>query len=201
VNKAGQIKLIDNEAALQSSWKNCGFDSILVPTTQKHNIVRFSNQFILKLVTAADAPRGFADPQILLDYRCYLLDGKEEIGTDYPPQIRQCLAKISSMSVKEVKEHYGFVEDMVANNLKTRASDMISQGFEYAYKYGEPRNADPKRYRVAPRCCQITLDGQGRFRCGHPWEPKFELPIGDPVTGRDWIKPRPDTGTYQGGAF
>jgi hypothetical protein len=57
-------------------------------------------QFILKLVTAADAPRGFADPQILLDYRCYLLDGKEEIGTDYPPQIRQCLAKISSMSVK-----------------------------------------------------------------------------------------------------
>jgi hypothetical protein len=141
VNKAGQIKLIDNEAALQSSWKNCGFDSILVPTTQKHNIVRFSNQFILKLVTAADAPRGFADPQILLDYRCYLLDGKEEIGTDYPPQIRQCLAKISSMSVKEVKEHYGFVEDMVANNLKTRASDMISQGFEYAYKYGEPRNA------------------------------------------------------------
>ena len=44
VNEAGQIKLIDNEAALQNSWKNCGFDSILVPTTQKHNIVRFSNQ-------------------------------------------------------------------------------------------------------------------------------------------------------------
>ena len=44
VDELGQIKLIDNEAALQNSWKNCGFDSILVPTTQKHNIVRLSNQ-------------------------------------------------------------------------------------------------------------------------------------------------------------
>jgi hypothetical protein len=44
VDEHGQIRLIDNEAALQSTWKNCGFDSILVPTTQKHNIVRLSNQ-------------------------------------------------------------------------------------------------------------------------------------------------------------
>ena len=34
VNEHGQIRLIDNEAALQSNWKNCGFNSILVPTTQ-----------------------------------------------------------------------------------------------------------------------------------------------------------------------
>lgn len=31
----GNIKLIDNESCLQHMWKNCGFDSILVPTTQK----------------------------------------------------------------------------------------------------------------------------------------------------------------------
>ena len=32
---------------------------------------------------------------------------------------------------------------------------MIEKGFEYAYKYGEPRNADSKRYRVIPKCCKV----------------------------------------------
>jgi hypothetical protein len=31
----GNIALIDNEACLQHMWKNCAFDSVLVPTTQK----------------------------------------------------------------------------------------------------------------------------------------------------------------------
>lgn len=35
VQEDGNIKLIDNEACLQHMWRNCGFDSILVPTTQK----------------------------------------------------------------------------------------------------------------------------------------------------------------------
>ena len=44
-------------------------------------------QFVNKLVVAADAPQGVADPQVLFDYRCYLPGGKEELGTDYPPQV------------------------------------------------------------------------------------------------------------------
>ena len=40
IDEGGQIKLIDNEMALQSWWPDCGVDSILVPTTQKYNIVR-----------------------------------------------------------------------------------------------------------------------------------------------------------------
>lgn len=39
---------------------------------QKQEIVRLSNEFVNKLVTAAEAPKGHADPQLLLDYRCYL---------------------------------------------------------------------------------------------------------------------------------
>ncbi len=35
ITEDGQLKLIDNEACLQNSWKNCAFDSIFVPTTQK----------------------------------------------------------------------------------------------------------------------------------------------------------------------
>jgi hypothetical protein len=34
MSENGQLTLIDNEVALQSSWRNCGFDSILVPGTQ-----------------------------------------------------------------------------------------------------------------------------------------------------------------------
>ena len=44
-------------------------------------------QFVNKLVVAADAPQGAADPQVLFDYRCYLPGGKEELGTDYPPKV------------------------------------------------------------------------------------------------------------------
>ena len=35
---------------------------------------------------------------------------------------------------------------------------MIEKGFEYAYKYGEPRNADSKRYRVIPKCCKVGVE-------------------------------------------
>ncbi len=34
-------------------------------------------------------------------------------------------------------------------------TDMLTRGFEYAYKYGEPRNVNPKRYRMTPKCCQV----------------------------------------------
>ena len=37
--------------------------------------------------------------------------------------------------------------------------------------------------------------------CAHKWEVKPELPFGDPITGRNWSKPGPDIGTYQGGTF
>mmetsp|Transcript_5477 Transcript_5477/g.12120 ORF Transcript_5477/g.12120 Transcript_5477/m.12120 type:complete len:525 (+) Transcript_5477:133-1707(+) len=198
INEQGQIRLIDNEAALQNSWKSCGFDSILVPTTQKQEIVRLSNEFVLKLITPDQARKGHADPQLLLDYRCYLPDGKEEIGTDYPPTIKQCLQKIAGMSAKQVQKHYGFTEELPAHNLKTRATDMITKGFEWAFKYGEPRNANPKRYRMQPKCCKIKYQ-HNEYGCAHAWDPKFELPIGNPTTGRHWDKARQDTGSYEGG--
>ncbi|KAG1662705.1 hypothetical protein FOA52_014570 [Chlamydomonas sp. UWO 241] len=205
INEAGQLMLIDNEAALQSNWKNCGFNSILVPTTQKQEIARLSNEFVNKLVAPdAVASKGHADPQVLLDYRCYLGGGREAMGTEYPPQIDQCLRKIAGMSIEEAKVHYGFLEELPAQNLVSRAKDMVTKGFEWSYKYGEPRNADPKRYRVQPKCCELKvgmLNGRRQYQCAHEWEPKWELPIGDMVTGREWKKDRPDTGTYTGGTF
>lgn len=200
VNEAGQIKLIDNEAALQSSWKNCGFNSILVPTTQKQEIVRLSNEFVHKLVTKEHAPQGHADPQLLLDYRCYLPDGREEMGTDYPPQVKQCLQAIASKTVPQVKKHYGLLEDLPAINLHTRATDMLTRGYEWTFKYGQPVNANSKRYRLQPKCCKLRYRHH-HYECDHKWEPRYELPFGDPVTGREWKKDRVDIGTYIGGSF
>ena len=36
---------------------------------------------------------------------------------------------------------------------------MLEKGFEQAYMYGEPRNSDPKRYRLTPKCCQVSVGG------------------------------------------
>lgn len=76
---------------------------------------------------------------------------------------------------------------------------MINKGFEWAFKFGEPQNAKPKKYLVQPKCCQIKFE-KGAYQCAHEWNPVFELPIGDPITGREWNKPKPDTGTHIGGS-
>ena len=43
---------------------------------------------------------------------------------------------------------------------------MLENGFEHAYMYGEPRNSDPKRYRLTPKCCQVSM---GFNRGGKGW--------------------------------
>ncbi|PNW74176.1 hypothetical protein CHLRE_13g588350v5 [Chlamydomonas reinhardtii] len=200
----GNIKLIDNEACLQHMWRNCGFDSILVPTTQKQEIVRLANHFVLKLPvkpgTELVLPKGSADPQLLLDYRCYLPGGSETMGNSYDKDIAQCLKKITDMTPKQVRAYFDFPDVRVATNLHTRAIDMLTHGFEWAAKYGAPQNAVPKRYRLQPKCCKLAVKGW-QTKCGHTWEPVWELPKGNPITGREWDKDRPDTGSYEGGTF
>ncbi|GIL86967.1 hypothetical protein Vretifemale_15166 [Volvox reticuliferus] len=199
----GNLKLIDNESCLQHMWRNCGFDSVLVPTTQKQEIVRLANHYVSKLPTLTgqpQIPRFDADPQLLLDYRCYLPEGQEQMGTQYPPQIDKCLRHIASMTPKEVAKVYGFPDVRVAGNLHTRATDMITRGYEWAAKYGHPQNAAPKRYRIQPKCCSLRIN-RTQFACGHAWKPSYELPLGNPFNGREWDKDRPDPGTYVGGTF
>jgi hypothetical protein len=73
----------------------------------------------------------------------------------HTPQVTQCLRQIAGMSVGEVKERYGFYEEHTANMLRVRATDMATKGFEWATLNGVPVNADPKRYRVQPKCCRL----------------------------------------------
>lgn len=60
----GNLRLIDNEAALMNTWKLCGFDSVFVPTTQKQEIVRLTNAVVLKMIPAADVPVERINPQV-----------------------------------------------------------------------------------------------------------------------------------------
>ena len=85
----------------------------------------------------------------------------------------------------------------------TQNTDMIERGFEYAFMHGEPRNANSKRYRMMPMCCQLRRERYDMTSCAHDWPVKFELPMGDPLTGRaEWTRGgRPDTGTYEGGTL
>eukprot|EP00200_Dunaliella_tertiolecta_P002061 CAMPEP_0202342448 /NCGR_PEP_ID=MMETSP1126-20121109/3006_1 /ASSEMBLY_ACC=CAM_ASM_000457 /TAXON_ID=3047 /ORGANISM="Dunaliella tertiolecta, Strain CCMP1320" /LENGTH=474 /DNA_ID=CAMNT_0048933401 /DNA_START=1018 /DNA_END=2442 /DNA_ORIENTATION=+ len=197
VDETGNLKLIDNEICLAYSWPHCAFDSVLIPTTQKQEIARMGNHYIQKSASAtpAHATRGRADPQMLLDYRCYMGE-QDQMGTNYPPQVTQCLQKISSMSPEQVQAHYNLPELRPAKNLHSRASDMLNKGFEWAYKYGEPKNFKSRTYMVQPKCCQVQWVS-GQYRCAHDWPVKYELPKGDP-SGRPWMKNYPDMGTYEG---
>ena len=60
----GNLQLIDNEAALMNTWRNCGFDSIFVPTTQKQEIVRLTNAYVQKLAGRENVPVNRVDPQV-----------------------------------------------------------------------------------------------------------------------------------------
>lgn len=65
-------------------------------------------------------PRKFANPMILLDYRCHVPDGL--IGTAYPPAMKQCLRKLSSMNASAIQKSFGFPMLQNAKALQSRAS-------------------------------------------------------------------------------
>ncbi len=52
-------------------------------------------------------PRGSADLQLLLDYRCYLPPGEEALGTHYPPDIAACMRRIADMTPQQASGREG----------------------------------------------------------------------------------------------
>jgi hypothetical protein len=51
-------------------------------------------------------------------------------------------------------------------------------------------------------CCSCKIKVKGwQTVCAHRWEPKWDLPFGNSITGRAWDKDRPDPGTYEGGTY
>jgi hypothetical protein len=65
-----------------------------------------------------------ADPQLLLDYRCWVEGG--EVGKNYPPKMKQCLARIAGMTHTEVEREYGMPNNKTAFNLWQRAKGVYA---------------------------------------------------------------------------
>lgn len=57
--------------------------------------------------------------QLLLDYRCYVEGGK--LGTSYPQPIKQCMTRMTQMTVPELQQHYQLPDNYTANLLQERA--------------------------------------------------------------------------------
>lgn len=195
IHEDGTLMLIDNERALFEN-RQCGIDSILLPTTKKYVINVMENAWVHKFKNwGSKIPQCWANPPLLLDYRCYVKDGK--LGKNYPPQVKTCLESLSKLSAKQILDKYNMPSMMEAQALKNRSQAMWEGGFEEALTHGFPHNPDPWRYKFTPPCCKIKHTDT--YRCAHKWEPDTAIPFGDPIGGGPWTHQRPDLGTYQGG--
>ena len=85
---------------------------------QKFEIPRLTNELVQKLIHPSKLEKGYADPQVLFDYRCHT----PVIGTQYPPKVQQCMQRIAAMDVGTVLQHYGLLDMDQARNLQARAT-------------------------------------------------------------------------------
>jgi hypothetical protein len=198
----GNIAYIDNDQAHATAWRDCGIDSMLIPTTQKYEINRLGYFYVMKY-PPEDPPKdrdtGSANPMILLDYRCHVDGGK--IGKNYWPKLTQCLKKLSGMTPDEVLQTYGYPEKEMAAAVNQRAKDLLAGGFEWTVLNGMPRNPGPTRYKVTQPCCKFTYTPEEGYQCATKMDPDQELPQGDPYGGGKWGGTGKDTGSFDGAAL
>ena len=89
-----------------------------------------TNEFVQKQVPTPKTPKH-ADPQLLLDYRCHT----PAIGTNYPPQVTQCMQRIAAMDVDTVLQHYGLLNEDQARNLHARATGELIDVCHVSLRY------------------------------------------------------------------
>lgn len=99
LDETAKLTLIDLDQALGDAWRICGFDSVFLPTTQKHAINQLGFGFVMKIPSQAPQQDNFGIMHAL-DYRCHAPGGK--IGQNYPPRLQQCLQDISSSTYRQV---------------------------------------------------------------------------------------------------
>lgn len=101
IDDSATLTLIDLDQALGDAWRKCAFDSIFLPTSQKHAITNLGFWFTMKL-PSDNPPKepGGLGIQHVMDYRCHAPGGK--IGRDYTQKFEQCLKRISSSTYRQV---------------------------------------------------------------------------------------------------
>ena len=103
LDENAKLTLIDLDQALGDAWRICGFDSIFLPTTQKHAIMMLGFSWAMKMPPdqlRRCPPTDHFGIMHALDYRCHAPGGK--IGKSYPPRMQQCLENISTSTYRQV---------------------------------------------------------------------------------------------------
>lgn len=105
IDETGHLTLIDLDQAFGEAWRVCGFDSLFLPTSQKHAINFLGYFYAMKIQQGGDSRKpdnkgSGMGAQAVMDYRCHAQGGA--IGFNYPSQVGQCLKAISAMSAPEV---------------------------------------------------------------------------------------------------
>ena len=103
LDESAKLTLIDHDQAFGDAWRACGFDSLFLPTTQKHAVNLLGFAWCLKMPD--DSPRRSPDASHFnimhaMDYRCHAPGGK--VGDRYPPGFSQCLESISTSTYRQV---------------------------------------------------------------------------------------------------
>jgi len=122
-------------------------------------------------------------PQLMLDYRCHVPNGT--IGFEFPPKMRACMEKISSMSIEGLLKEYGISERSKAQLLHNASSNGLKYGYEAAVRMTplpirSKKYQPPEGYRWREPCCQLTnVDDPATVECVNTL-----LPPGEP--GAKW---------------
>jgi len=112
------IMLIDNDRALgnkasmtreisKQSNRKCQPSSLFLPMTMESNRLNWGDL-------------GY------LDYRCHAGEDKD---IWLPPKTRQCLEMLAGMTPQQIKHKYGILFPEWAEDLRTRAKDLLEVGF------------------------------------------------------------------------
>ncbi|KAG2495164.1 hypothetical protein HYH03_006771 [Edaphochlamys debaryana] len=202
LTETGKFWLIDNDQVYATAWRRCGIDSLLAPTTQKFMINHLGFFYVLKY-PQKNPPRGgasFLTPLLLMDYRCHVEGGA--IGTNFTPELKECLSHIAGMTSKDIHEQYGYPALRMADAVRNRSRDLLAHGYEWSLLYSQPTNQAMHRYKIAPKCCQMSYNHSIRnYICETPgYKQMTEIPYGNSWHGGPWHgTPGLETGTYEGG--
>ena len=109
--------------------------------------------------------------------------------------MERCLKKIAGLGPEGVQAEYHYPKPSMAWALHQRASDMLSKGFEWTLKHGEPQNPSPARYKWPPLCCELYSEEDSmpngdkvvRVFCkGQKYHKDRTIPVGEPAIGFAW---------------
>eukprot|EP00873_Tetraselmis_striata_P014908 jgi/Tetstr1/435172/TSEL_002628.t1 len=200
IDDDSHLALIDDDKALRIYGGTA--DSIFLPTTPLYEYQLWGRDWVRSRGLRRAKPHP-GEYTLMLDYRCHVeglpgfSPGSRRLGTKYPAPVRQCLAKLASMTDVQVMEEYGFPTQSLAKTLQQRAADLHTRGFEWTLHQGKPARSFCKSFPWRPPCCAWEVD----TRLGHEvcadksWRPerwqKTNCRIGKDGIAHNEL-PRPD---------